>query len=124
MEDIGSSLAEHNDDFVTITTSNPVDLLNRHLYEVGDRNREQVIGFGGRLDSARFRYVLGQRFDGHETLLAHALQHLLLAGVDRPVRPIGPLNHATACRLESTTSVVAIFTSEHRSLTSFMRNRS
>ena len=63
MEDISSSLAEYNDDFVTITTSNPVDLLNRHLYETGDRGREQVVGFGGRLDSARFRYVLSQRFD-------------------------------------------------------------
>ncbi|WP_311170308.1 malate dehydrogenase [Halobellus ordinarius] len=61
--DIGSSLAEYNDDFVSVTTSNPVDLLNRHLYETGDRDRHQVIGFGGRLDSARFRYVLSQRFD-------------------------------------------------------------
>jgi len=64
MDDIGSSIAEHNDgDYVTITTSNPVDLLNRHLYETGDRSRGQVIGFGGRLDSARFRYVLSERFD-------------------------------------------------------------
>ncbi|WP_115864798.1 malate dehydrogenase [Halorussus litoreus] len=63
MEDIGSSVAEYNDDFVTVTTSNPVDLLNRHLYETGERSREQVVGFGGRLDSARFRYVLSQRFD-------------------------------------------------------------
>ena len=63
MADIGSSLAEHNDDFVSITTSNPVDLLNRHLYEAGDRDRHTVIGFGGRLDSARFRYVLSRRFD-------------------------------------------------------------
>jgi malate dehydrogenase len=63
MEDIGSSLAEHNDDFVTVTTSNPVDLLNRHLYETGDRARQKVIGFGGRLDSARFRYVLSEEFD-------------------------------------------------------------
>jgi len=63
MEDIGSSLAEYNDDFVSVTTSNPVDLLNRHLYETGDRDRHEVIGFGGRLDSARFRYVLSQRFD-------------------------------------------------------------
>ena len=63
MDDIGSSLAEHNDDYVTITTSNPVDLLNRHLYETGDRHRSKVIGFGGRLDSARFRYVLSERFD-------------------------------------------------------------
>ncbi len=63
MDDIGSSLAEYSDDFISITTSNPVDLLNRHLYETGDRPREHVIGFGGRLDSARFRYVLSQRFD-------------------------------------------------------------
>jgi malate dehydrogenase len=63
MEDIGDSLAEHNDEFVSITTSNPMDLLNRHLYEIGDRPREHVIGFGGRLDSARFRYVLAERFD-------------------------------------------------------------
>ena len=63
MEDIGASLDEHNDDYVSITTSNPVDLLNRHLYESGDRDRHSVIGFGGRLDSARFRYVLSERFD-------------------------------------------------------------
>ena len=63
MEDIASSLEEHTDDFVSITTSNPVDVLNRHLSEVGDRERHQVIGFGNRLDSARFRYVLSQRFD-------------------------------------------------------------
>jgi malate dehydrogenase len=63
MEDIQSSLAEYNDDFVSVTTSNPVDLLNRHLFETGDRAREHVVGFGGRLDSARFRYVLSQRFD-------------------------------------------------------------
>jgi len=62
MESIQSSLAEYNDEFVSITTSNPADLMNRHLYEVGDRPREQVIGFGGRLDSARFRYVLSERF--------------------------------------------------------------
>jgi malate dehydrogenase len=63
MEDIGASLAEHTDDFVSITTSNPVDILNRHLYETGSRDRGKVIGFGNRLDSARFRYVLAERFD-------------------------------------------------------------
>jgi malate dehydrogenase len=63
MEDIGSSLSEYTDDFVSVTTSNPVDILNRHLYETGDRERGTVIGFGNRLDSARFRYVLAERFD-------------------------------------------------------------
>ncbi len=63
MEDIGSSLAEYTDEFISVTTSNPVDLLNRHLFETGSRPREHVIGFGGRLDSARFRYVLSERAD-------------------------------------------------------------
>jgi malate dehydrogenase len=63
MESIHDSLAEHTDEFISVTTSNPVDLLNRHLYEVGNRPREHVIGFGGRLDSARFRYVLAERFE-------------------------------------------------------------
>ena len=67
MADISASLAEHNDEFITVTTSNPVDLLNRHLYETRDRPRGHVIGFGGRLDSARFRYVLSQRFDTEVT---------------------------------------------------------
>ena len=35
MEDIGASLDEYNDDYVSVTTSNPVDLLNRHLYDGG-----------------------------------------------------------------------------------------
>lgn len=63
IEDIEGSLAEYSSDFVSITTSNPVDILNRHLYETGDRDRKKVIGFGNRLDSARFRYVLSERFD-------------------------------------------------------------
>jgi len=63
IEEIESSLSEHSAEFVSVTTSNPVDLLNRHLYEVGDRPRGAVVGFGGRLDSARFRYVLADRFD-------------------------------------------------------------
>jgi malate dehydrogenase len=63
MAQIESSLAEHTEEFVSVTTSNPVDVLNRHLLEAGDRSREQVIGFGNRLDSARFRYVLSERFD-------------------------------------------------------------
>ena len=61
--DIEASLAAHSEDFVTVTTSNPVDLLNRYLHESGGRPRERVVGFGGRLDSARFRHVLAGRFD-------------------------------------------------------------
>ncbi|MUV90901.1 malate dehydrogenase [Halapricum sp. CBA1109] len=62
MDDIGSNLEAHTEDFVSLTTSNPADLLNRHLYETGDRPREHVVGFGNRLDSARFRHVLADYF--------------------------------------------------------------
>jgi malate dehydrogenase len=63
MDDIGSNLEAHSEGFVSLTTSNPADLLNRHLYETGERSREKVIGFGNRLDSARFRHVLSDYFD-------------------------------------------------------------
>jgi len=63
VEEISDSLHAHSQGFVSVTTSNPVDVLNRHLYETGDRPREKVIGFGNRLDSARFRYVLAERLD-------------------------------------------------------------
>ncbi|MBS1263824.1 MAG: malate dehydrogenase [Methanonatronarchaeales archaeon] len=57
------SIEEVSPDAVSITTTNPVDVLNRYGLEAGDRDRGRVIGFAGRLDSARFRYVLSRRFD-------------------------------------------------------------
>jgi malate dehydrogenase len=59
---ITESFEEHAPDAISILTTNPMDVLNHHLYEVSDRPREKVVGFAGRLDSARFRYVLGQEF--------------------------------------------------------------
>jgi malate dehydrogenase len=53
---------EHAPDAISILTTNPMDVLNHHLYSVSDRPREKVIGFAGRLDSARFRYVLAEEF--------------------------------------------------------------
>ncbi|MFB6189377.1 MAG: malate dehydrogenase [Halapricum sp.] len=95
MADIGSQLEEYSDDFVSITTSNPADLLNRHLYETGERSREKIIGFGNRLDSARFRYVLGKWFDApvgnvdaavigeHGDSQVPLFSHVRVDGVDR-----------------------------------------
>lgn len=59
---IRASVDEYTDDYVSITTSNPVDLVNRSLYESGARPRERVIGFGGFVDSARLRCILAERF--------------------------------------------------------------
>jgi len=58
---------EHAPNAISILTTNPMDVLNHHLYSVSDRSREKVIGFAGRLDSARFRYVLAEEFDTNTT---------------------------------------------------------
>ena len=63
MADIVDEIEAVAPDAITVLTTNPMDVLNHHIYEVGDRPREKVIGFAGRLDSARFRYVLSEEFD-------------------------------------------------------------
>jgi len=60
---IVESFEEHAPEAISILTTNPMDVLNHHLYSVSNRQREKVIGFAGRLDSARFRYVLAEEFD-------------------------------------------------------------
>jgi len=60
---IVDSFEEYAPEAISILTTNPMDVLNHHLYSVSDRPREKCIGFAGRLDSARFRYVLAEEFD-------------------------------------------------------------
>lgn len=67
MEDIAGEVDRHAPDAVTVLTTNPIDVLNYYLYDAGSRSREKVIGFAGRLDSARFRYALAQQFDTAST---------------------------------------------------------
>jgi malate dehydrogenase len=43
---------------VFVTVSNPMDLLNYYFAEKGGVPGERCIGFGGQLDSARFRRIL------------------------------------------------------------------
>jgi len=45
---------------ILVTVANPVDVLNYFFWKKGDIPRERCIGFGGQLDSARFRRILGQ----------------------------------------------------------------
>ncbi len=61
--DIIGNVDEYAPDSITVLTSNPMDVLNYHLYDSCDRDRSEVIGFAGRLDSARFRYAIADRFD-------------------------------------------------------------
>jgi malate dehydrogenase len=44
---------------VFVTVTNPMDLLNYYFAQEAGIPRERCIGFGGQLDSARFRRILG-----------------------------------------------------------------
>ena len=47
-------------DCIVITCSNPMDLMNYAAFKALGFPASRVIGFGGRLDSARFKYVVAK----------------------------------------------------------------
>ncbi len=62
IKNIAEKIGEYAPDSITVTTTNPIDVINFALYHYGNRPKERVIGEAGMLDSARFRYVLSKRF--------------------------------------------------------------
>ncbi len=48
---------------VIVTLSNPVDVMNYVMWKTTGFDRRRVIGSAGMLDSARFRTVLGSKYD-------------------------------------------------------------
>jgi malate dehydrogenase len=67
MNSILKEIKEHAPNSTIITVSNPMDILNHYIYQQGWA-KEKVIGFGGQLDSARFKVTLGypeQEIEGY-----------------------------------------------------------
>lgn len=54
---------DFGEDAVFVTTTNPMDVVNYTHSLVSDYPRERFVGFGGWLDSARFRYILSDELD-------------------------------------------------------------
>lgn len=55
-------IARHNPDGILLIATNPVDILTYVSYRVSGLARNRVIGSGTILDTARFRYLLGEHF--------------------------------------------------------------
>ncbi len=55
-------LVEHNPDGILLIATNPVDVLTYAAWKLSGLPVERVIGSGTILDTARFRYLLSQRF--------------------------------------------------------------
>lgn len=62
MRDVAKNIAENSPNAILLVVSNPVDIMTYVAREVTGFPAERVIGSGTNLDSARFRFLLGQKF--------------------------------------------------------------
>lgn len=61
-ETILQSVLENGFHGIFLVATNPVDIMTRIVYEISDFPPETVIGTGTALDTARLRYLLGEKF--------------------------------------------------------------
>lgn len=57
---VASSLVEHSPDTILIVVSNPMDTMTYLAHKSIDLPKHRIIGMGGALDSARFKYRLAE----------------------------------------------------------------
>ena len=60
---VSSSLLEHSPDTIIIVVSNPMDTMTYLVHKTTDIAKHRIIGMGGALDSARFKYRLAQALE-------------------------------------------------------------
>ena len=62
IKEVIPQIAEVNPDGIILVATNPVDVLTYGAWKLSSLARRQVIGTGTILETARFRYLLGQHF--------------------------------------------------------------
>jgi len=60
---VSASLLEHSPEAIVIVVSNPMDTMTYLVHKSTDLPRHRIIGMGGALDSARFKYRLAEALD-------------------------------------------------------------
>ena len=60
---VSSSLVEHSPNTILIIVSNPMDTMTYLAHKTTDLPKHRIIGMGGALDSARFKYRLAEALD-------------------------------------------------------------
>ena len=60
VKDVSSSLIEHSPDTIIIVVSNPMDTMTYLVHKTTDLPKNKIIGMGGALDSARFKFRLAE----------------------------------------------------------------
>lgn len=60
---VSSSLIEHSPDTIIIVVSNPMDTMTYLVHKTTGLSKNRIIGMGGALDSARFKYRLAEALE-------------------------------------------------------------
>lgn len=60
VKDVSSKLVKHSPDTIIIVVSNPMDTMAYLVHKTSGLPKERIIGMGGALDSARFKYRLAE----------------------------------------------------------------
>lgn len=60
VKDVASNIVKHSPDVILIVVSNPMDTMTYLVHKAIDLPKHKIIGMGGALDSARFKYRLAE----------------------------------------------------------------
>ena len=60
---VSSSILEHSPEAIIIVVSNPMDTMTYLVHQTTNIPKSRIIGMGGALDSARFKYRLAEALD-------------------------------------------------------------
>lgn len=63
VKDVSSNLIKHSPDTILIVVSNPMDTMTYLVHKTTGHPKNRIIGMGGALDSARFKYRLAEALD-------------------------------------------------------------
>tara|TARA_B100000073_G_scaffold75003_1_gene56505 strand:+ start:3008 stop:3934 length:927 start_codon:yes stop_codon:yes gene_type:complete len=60
VKDVSTNLIKHSPETIIIVVSNPMDTMTYLVHKTLDIDKNKIIGMGGALDSARFKYRLAE----------------------------------------------------------------
>ncbi|WP_439152027.1 malate dehydrogenase [Winogradskyella sp.] len=63
VKSVSASLVEHSPNTILIVVSNPMDTMTYLVHQTTNLPKHRIIGMGGALDSARFKYRLAEALD-------------------------------------------------------------
>ena len=63
VKDVSSNIIKHSPNVIIIVVSNPMDTMTYLVHKTTDLPKNRIIGMGGALDSARFKYRLAEALE-------------------------------------------------------------